>query len=212
MFPVAVGDIHGRLDLLNAVIGCFSGRQFVLLGDFVDRGPHSRACLARVRELVEQGRAVACLGNHDQFMIDVALHGLDRAIWVMNGGEATLENYTDAPEAFLADAQWMREHLHQWYVYKHVLFSHAMRPSEADPRAHIEGRPFDTPTYPLTAGLTASVHGHTPATNPEFMVVEDGTIAAYIDIGAYKTGVLCALDLETMAFHLIRLPDAPEGG
>ena len=53
----AVGDIHGRLDLLNELLARIDGDiasrpairpVFVFLGDYVDRGPSSRETIDRL--------------------------------------------------------------------------------------------------------------------------------------------------------------------
>jgi len=204
--PVAVGDIHGRLDLLDALIARFPDRRFVFLGDYIHRGPDSRACIGRVRELVNAGRAVACLGNHDLFMLSSVLDGADKVVWLMNGGSETLNGYIDDQAALIADAQWMRANLKPWHIEGQLLFAHAMRPHESDPDAHLWGRPDDTPVYPLPEGVTVSVHGHTPMTACPLPVgLKDGTRLWFIDTGAVFTGRLCALDCETFQPTVVTL-------
>jgi hypothetical protein len=69
-----VGDIHGEYDALCSLMRHLGydpqgkhpeRRTLVFVGDFCDRGPDSPAVLAWVQELVESGRAVAVLGNHE---------------------------------------------------------------------------------------------------------------------------------------------------
>ena len=69
-----VGDIHGEFDALCALLGHLGydeqgghpeGRSLVFVGDLCDRGPNSPAVFALVRRLVDAGRAVAVLGNHE---------------------------------------------------------------------------------------------------------------------------------------------------
>jgi predicted MPP superfamily phosphohydrolase len=69
-----VGDIHGEFDALQALLQHLGynahgqhqdGRTLVFVGDFCDRGPDSPAVLALVQQLLEAGRAVAVLGNHE---------------------------------------------------------------------------------------------------------------------------------------------------
>lgn len=205
MLPVAIGDIHGRIDLLSAALDRFPDRHIVFLGDYIDRGPDSRAVIEKVRELVEAGRATACLGNHDQFMIAALLDGQDEALWVMNGGDATYTDYAGDVAAMTADALWMRDHLKPWHVEGRVLFSHAMRPHDSDPDAHLWGRPGATPPYPLPEGVTVSVHGHTPIELPFPLGLPDDSVMWFIDTGAVWTGNLSALDCETMTPSVISL-------
>ena len=69
-----VGDVHGELDALLALMGHLGyaadgahpdGRTLVFVGDLCDRGPDSPGVWALARRLVASGRAVATLGNHE---------------------------------------------------------------------------------------------------------------------------------------------------
>lgn len=205
MKSVAIGDIHGRLDLLDLMLAAFPARNFVFLGDYTDRGPDSPGVVARIRELVEGGRAVALMGNHDEMLINVVLDGGHDGLWMDNGGEQTAEQYSSWA-AMTEDALWMRDTLKPWHVEGAVLFAHAMRPHEGDPGAHLWGRPTTTPVYPLPEGVTYSVHGHTPMEACPFPVaLEDGSVIWFIDTGAVWTGKLGALDCETMKPHVVEV-------
>lgn len=66
--PLAlIGDIHGEIDALEAVLARpeLAGRHLVFLGDLVDRGPDSPAVVDRVAALVAAGRATCVVGNHE---------------------------------------------------------------------------------------------------------------------------------------------------
>ena len=69
-----VGDVHGELEALQALLahmgydaegGHPDGRRLVFVGDLCDRGPDSPGVIALVQRLVESGRALATLGNHE---------------------------------------------------------------------------------------------------------------------------------------------------
>lgn len=69
-----IGDIHGELDALNTLLfhlGYDStgrhpqGRKMVFVGDLCDRGPDSPGVVTLVRRLVEDGKALAIMGNHE---------------------------------------------------------------------------------------------------------------------------------------------------
>jgi hypothetical protein len=69
-----VGDVHGELDALHALLAHLGydgdgrhpdGRRLVFVGDLCDRGPDSPGVITLVRRLVECGRALATLGNHE---------------------------------------------------------------------------------------------------------------------------------------------------
>jgi hypothetical protein len=67
---IVVGDVHGCLDELQALLrqsGVVRGDRVVLAGDLVAKGPDSRGVVQLVREI----GALAVLGNHDDYCIDV---------------------------------------------------------------------------------------------------------------------------------------------
>lgn len=75
MSVYAIGDIHGALHLLDALLERLSARGPVerlwFVGDLVNRGPDSLAVLRRVRALGDQ--AVTVLGNHDLSLLALAM-------------------------------------------------------------------------------------------------------------------------------------------
>lgn len=69
-----VGDVHGEYGALLALLsrlgydgggGHPEGRRLVFVGDLVDRGPDSLACVRLVRRLMEAGKAQCVAGNHE---------------------------------------------------------------------------------------------------------------------------------------------------
>lgn len=112
----AVGDVHGRLDLLEqieeAILEDFAaaGRPLqpvlVLVGDYVDRGFESRAVLDHLIERPLPGFArVLLLGNHDLWL-RAFLDGqaIDPA-WLDYGGDATLASYGVGLDRSLPEAE-----------------------------------------------------------------------------------------------------------
>ncbi len=73
-----VGDIHGELDALLALIAHLGydaearhpeGRRLVFVGDFCDRGPDSPGVLSLAARWIASGRASAVIGNHEVNLI-----------------------------------------------------------------------------------------------------------------------------------------------
>jgi serine/threonine protein phosphatase 1 len=90
--PVAViGDLHGRADLLHALLDALGDLPLVVVGDVCDRGDDTRGVIER---LVDRG-AVGVLGNHDEWLAAWANgEGFDRlALSPMMSGDATLRSY-----------------------------------------------------------------------------------------------------------------------
>ncbi len=100
----AIGDVHGRLDLLEDLLSRISRdarrheadelRHLVLLGDYIDRGPESRGVVERLLDEPMPGFAGTYLmGNHEEAMLaflDGLSDGLD---WLSFGGLETLLSY-----------------------------------------------------------------------------------------------------------------------
>lgn len=117
----AIGDIHGRLDLLGNLCRQLEVDvaerpkarrvRIVLLGDLIDRGPHSRQLLELCMQLKGEDRITIIKGNHEAALVD-AWNGNHDALelWLSHGGDATLASFgvdlsSIAPEDFYA---WMR--------------------------------------------------------------------------------------------------------
>lgn len=99
----AVGDVHGRLDLLKPLVDGIvadaragSGEtEVVFLGDYIDRGPDSRGVLLYLAGLRDEPglRWRFLKGNHEEAMlrfIDEPPFGQD---WCTYGGGETLQSY-----------------------------------------------------------------------------------------------------------------------
>jgi serine/threonine protein phosphatase 1 len=108
----AIGDIHGRLDLLddllfrieadNQMRGDGVETQLIFLGDLVDRGPNSAGVVQRALELKESDRPVRFLmGNHEEVFVK-AMKGSREALrfLVKIGGRATILSYGVAAEEY----------------------------------------------------------------------------------------------------------------
>lgn len=99
----AVGDVHGHADRLRAIHAAIAADiaknhvqdpLIVHLGDYIDRGPDSAACLTIAASGPIDGVPVVNLiGNHERMLLD-ALNSARRAeTWIFNGGGATLASW-----------------------------------------------------------------------------------------------------------------------
>jgi len=99
----AVGDIHGRLDLLRRMhemiaedaVGARTHRVVVIyLGDYVDRGQQSRQVLQFLLDEPLAGfESVHLCGNHEEMMLAFLGDASVGPMWMYNGGDATLYSY-----------------------------------------------------------------------------------------------------------------------
>lgn len=104
----AVGDIHGRLDLLDALLDRIQYdaedapsllKSLVFLGDYIDRGPESARVIERlIHGLPPMFSAVCLRGNHEDVMLRFLEDVRAAPGWLTYGGRATLVSYgVDAP-------------------------------------------------------------------------------------------------------------------
>jgi serine/threonine protein phosphatase 1 len=100
----AVGDIHGRLDLLDDLIAQIEGddrirgsaqTQIVFLGDLVDRGPDSAGVIERLIGLAEaRGNVRFILGNHEEIFLRAVSGDIESLrLFVRIGGRETILSY-----------------------------------------------------------------------------------------------------------------------
>jgi len=67
-------------------------RQFVFVGDYIDRGPNSKKVVDRLIEFKSEVDSVFLRGNHEQMLLDARFNG-NFSLWMMNGGRRTLQSY-----------------------------------------------------------------------------------------------------------------------
>lgn len=222
----AIGDVHGcaaELDALMLVIADDLDAQaaprtpppiIIFVGDYVDRGPDSKAVIERVRGLADAGycEVRTLKGNHEeallQFLQDPAV-GPEWAAW---GGAATLASYGVSAPRLRSDLEgWGRaqaefaaalpvEHLRFLQELELITqvggyaFVHAgVRPGvplEAQSERDLLWIREDFLEYGRALPKIV-VHGHTPTLEPELRPFRIG-----IDTGAFASGVLTAVRLK----------------
>jgi len=214
----AVGDIHGRLDLLREIDGRIrddaaaaqAARNAVIyLGDYIDRGDQSREVVDWLIDNPLPGfERILLLGNHEesllQFLTDVQIG----PAWLAYGGGATLLSYGVKPPA--TDREFVRaqEELRGKLPARHLAFMRGLS------LCHVEGDYYFVhagirPGVPLDAQRQEDmlwirdeflssrqdfgkivVHGHTITETPEIRRNRIG-----IDTGAFASGTLTSLVL-----------------
>ncbi|MBT3536658.1 MAG: serine/threonine protein phosphatase [Rhodospirillaceae bacterium] len=217
-----VGDIHGRIDLLQRIRECIiedaakapPGRKVVIhLGDYVDRGESSRQVVdLLLDEPLEGFEAVFLSGNHEEMMLGFLDNAAVGAMWLHNGGDATLFSYgvrmgnsTSLDQRFIEMQRSLRDKvperhlaflrdLEPYHVEGDYLFVHA----GIQPGTPIEQQVSqdllwirDEFLYSKADHGHCVVHGHTIVSQPEFLPNRIG-----IDTGAYFSNILTCLVLE----------------
>lgn len=217
----AIGDIHGRLDLLEELLAKIHAELqrhpspktlLVFVGDLIDRGPSSAQVIERLRNYSRAGiQPVFLLGNHEEVLLRI-LRGESSLIakWLWFGGAACLESYGVDPAGLthLGEADALKfvrsviprahveflEHFDDSCRFGDYLFVHAgIRPGVVlEQQSQSDIRWIRDPfLLDETDHGFVVVHGHTIAEE-----VEQRPNRIGIDTGAYRTGVLTALAIE----------------
>jgi serine/threonine protein phosphatase 1 len=217
----AVGDVHGRLDLLNdllvkieADVDRRAPRRglLIFLGDVIDRGPSSCQTIERLRNYHHPIlRTIFLLGNHEEVLLRL-LAG-ERGIfcnWLRFGGSECLLSYGMDPKPLkripereaLSVIKRAIPEAHQRFLasfadtvrFGSYLFVHAgVRPLiDLSMQSQSDLRWIREPFLSDESDHGfVVVHGHTIS----HKVVERSNRIG-IDTGAYRTGVLSALAVE----------------
>jgi len=217
----AVGDIHGRSDLLAALHlkilqdaeGYAGDREVVYLGDYVDRGLDSKGVLdLLIGKPLPGFRSTHLMGNHEQAMLEFLSNIEICQSWLAFGGGATLHSYGvpfDAVQPTDDDYRALQQALAQRLPPDHLAFLKALKPYRTVDGylfVHAGIRPGVTLADQTAADLLwirgdfltsgadhghVVVHGHSITFEPEIQQNRIG-----IDTGAYATGVLSCVVLE----------------
>lgn len=132
---LAIGDIHGCFNALLTLVdfvGINSNDTLITLGDYVNRGPNTKAVLEWLIRQHSSGRLVPLRGNHEIMMLNAREDADAHRIWLDVGGRQTLESY--APFAGdkgqisdVPDEHWdfLENHLRASYETDRHFFVHA---------------------------------------------------------------------------------------
>jgi serine/threonine protein phosphatase 1 len=218
----AVGDIHGRSDLLDRVFKAIDRNRLldpdkraleIYLGDYVDRGPDSAGVIARLRQRASERPVRLLLGNHEAMFMDF-LGGKSERKWLENGGAATAFSYGVDPRL----GSDLQEALTRAVPPDDLVFLNSLRPSfrygpyffvhaGIRPNRPIENQSLDDLIWirkefldhPGSFGPIV-VHGHTPNAEPDFRPNRIN-----LDTGAFATNRLTCLRIDSNGAAL--LPD-----
>ena len=217
----AVGDVHGRLDLLDQLlekIHADTDRRprrdtlLVFVGDLIDRGPASAQVVERLRTYRRDGiKPVFLLGNHEEVLVRI-LDGETALLpsWLQFGGAQCLESYGADSDAIgaqsdtdaLASIRGAIPEEHARFLrgfsdtlrFGDYLFVHAgIRPGIGLEQQRQSDLRWIREPFLLDERDhgVVVVHGHTITKQ-----VEEKRNRIGIDTGAYATGVLTAVGID----------------
>jgi len=217
----AIGDIHGRLDLLERLRTVIvedtnwhpiDRKVVVYLGDYVDRGPDSRGVIELLASKPLPGfESVFLKGNHEDRLLEFLVDPAVAPGWMAYGGDAALYSYgvrppdarkteeiSAAQRAFIAALP--PEHLDFLRALKlvHIEGDYAFVHAGFREGVPIEFQTPEDMMWIRNEFLSSeadfgkiAVHGHTITNRPEIRGNRIG-----IDTGAFATGMLTCLVLE----------------
>ena len=223
----AVGDIHGRLDLLEKIqrridedkkgLGATRVSE-IYLGDYIDRGPDSAGVVSR---LIARGRSVEAIflrGNHEQVLLNFLDGEPCLEDWRAFGGIPTLLSYQLAPD--LLGREVLAETVHAAFVRrlpaehrqfyaatssycdaKPYLFVHAgIRPGvKLEEQSLVDLLTIRKGFLDYAGDLgRVVVHGHTPVMAPEMRPNRIN-----VDTGAFATNKLTCLKIDAAGPRLL---------
>jgi serine/threonine protein phosphatase 1 len=217
----AIGDIHGRIDLLQDLHAritedsktCTHVKHVVYLGDYVDRGPYSREVLETLIAGGPPGVLPTHLkGNHEAMLLQFLEDSSVGPEWLAFGGAATVLSYGVNPgiggltpgnlaalqhefsERFPPGHKQFLENLPTHRAIGDYFFVHAgVRPGIALDQQRPSDLIWIREQFLQSQDFHGKiiVHGHSYRTEPEVCSNRIG-----IDTGAYATGRLTCLVLE----------------
>lgn len=233
----AVGDIHGRLDLLDPLIERILediGRSFpprrslVFLGDHIDRGPESRGVLERLAALRRKAwiNPIFLRGNHEEALESFLQYPDVGPRWCDHGGRETLRSFgVPAPSGRDDEDGWaeaskamgkalgadcralLADQVHSFEIGDYF-FAHAgARPGV--PLSEQSPNDLMWIREPFLRHPEPFERKIVHGHTPEARVHADHRRIG-LDTGAYATGVLTALRLEGLSAELLQT--GVEGG
>jgi serine/threonine protein phosphatase 1 len=217
MVVYAIGDVHGRLDLLekmhDAIAAETRGRDWriVHLGDYVDRGPDSSGVIDLLAAwTAADSRVLALAGNHDLGFLDFLARPEPAGLFASYGGVQTAQSYgvtldLNGAQGFASSAAALVRAVpqsHQEFLgalrfsvaLGDFFFCHAgIRPGvplDVQDKADLIWIRGDFHRY-RELHPKVIVHGHTPVSQPEVLPNR-----VNVDTGAFASGRLSALVID----------------
>jgi serine/threonine protein phosphatase 1 len=223
----AIGDIHGRLDLLKNLHQqidrdkslCKLKRSVeVYLGDYIDRGPNSAGVVSHLIARAHDAQTIFLRGNHEQFLLDFLAGAECWEQWKDVGAIPSLLSYGMTPALLSRDTprEAIRRALAQSLPEAHARFYGNTEPYlEAGPYllVHAGLRPGVKLQHQAIGDLLGIrgefldyegdfgrivVHGHTPVAKADFRPNRIN-----IDTGAFATNLLTCIKIDEQGPHIL---------
>lgn len=216
----AIGDIHGRLDLLEEMLALIEADAanrrvekvlYVFLGDYIDRGNWSCQTIDRLIAHAAQHQCVFLKGNHEQIALSSLSDPTRIEQWLRLGGTETLLSY-GVPSELVANGKQavaIQSAFHHSLPQAHFRFFRSLQNSFScgdfffvhggvKPGVDLDQQKESDLLWIRSEFLSSTedfgsivVHGHTPALD-----IELRPNRINLDTGAFATGRLSCLAIE----------------
>lgn len=214
----AIGDIHGCYRELNELLDQLPLDQnstLIFLGDYVDRGPNSRAVIDTILDMQSKYKTITLMGNHEAMMLDFFTDpsSASAAFFIFNGGSSTLASYVmDDQEYHIPDSHMnFLRNLQLHYETDTHFFVHAGVPeiklAKLQDSEHMQDYIWIRKKFLESnfAWEKIIVHGHSPVPQVE---IKPNRIC--LDTGCVFNGYLTAMEMNSGAVYQVRaIEDIP---
>ncbi len=214
----AIGDIHGCYDqfreMLELKINLTKYDILVLLGDYIDRGPDSKAVIDYILDLqARKFNLIPLRGNHEVMLLDAFKNKNSLTIWLYNGAEETIRSFglskiNEIDESYVS---FFRD-LKYYYSLDNYLFVHAgFNDHISDPFQDVHHMIWtcrETYRNPKFMNKTI-IHGHNPRpasvlknqlkSNKQVIGIDTGCVYK----GSPGYGKLTAIELNSMQLYSV---------
>ena len=203
MRVLAIGDIHGcntALQTIAAAVAFKPTDTVITLGDYVDRGPDSKAVIDYHIRLKSQTNLICLRGNHEVMMLEAKEEPDILSVWQDCGGAETLASYGNGDISEVPAAHWeFLTATQRHYEMEKDFFVHA----NVDPDLPLAEQPDEILFWehiyspaPHVSGKRM-ICGHTRQKQGD--PLDLGHVIC-IDTSAYRKGWLTCLEVRTGIF------------
>jgi serine/threonine protein phosphatase 1 len=218
-----VGDIHGGARALEQLITrapLKPGDRLIFLGDYLDGWSEGPQVIEALMTLSKQYDCRFIRGNHDALCLNYLKNDVAPELWVLHGGQSSIDAYHKCPSAQIARHIKFLEQLEDYIelnsnLYVHAGFSHPKGPAEEfhphmvywdrslweTARAAHELEDLNSWQYPERLKLYEEIYiGHTPVQRIGASTPFRASNVWNVDTGAAFDGALSMINTATKAF------------
>jgi|TARA_R100001530_G_C4309063_1_gene152513 calcineurin-like phosphoesterase family protein len=221
MRTVVIGDIHGGFRALKQVLETADlpkDTRYIFVGDYVDGWSESAEVVSYLIDFSEKNDCIFIRGNHDELLYKYLKFGEKNPMWLNQGGESSVKNYSKISEAEKEKHLQFYENLMNFHIdsenrlYLHAGFTNQHGPqNEYYPNLVYWDRTLwemvcamdsniseENDKYPKRLKLFKEIYiGHTPVTRVGFDKPANFANVWNVDTGAAFKGEISMLDVDS---------------